>query len=127
MDDGNGRRVHVWRNTDALADEIAAAVELFNQDNTLVQLDSSGQLSPVSLAGLRSLIDASICGVKVVNCGTRWQREFFTFAFNPRPRTPPPTQQSGLPTAQGPTTEPDAEVLREIYQHALLPRVPRVV
>ena len=123
----DGRRVHVWRNTDALADAVAAAVEIYNQGGVLVQLGSDGQLVPVSLAGLRGLIDASICGTRLVPNGTGWKRERFTFAFDPKPRAPNPTWESGLPTAPGPSTEPTAEDLREIYVHALLPRIPRVV
>jgi hypothetical protein len=63
----------------ALADKIAAVVELFNHDGALVQLDpTTGKPIPVNLAAFRDLIANSIAGVRVVNRGGGgvWRCEF---------------------------------------------------
>ena len=54
-----------------------------------------------------------------------WREEFYTFQFAPMPRSPPPTQQSGMPQKVQ-MTEPDDKVLREIYTETLIWRLPRV-
>ena len=60
------------------------------------------------------------------NLQSRWgvEGEFYTFQFAAAPRSPPPTQQSGLPQKVR-VTEPDDKVLREIYTEELIWRVPR--
>jgi hypothetical protein len=58
------------KDIEALADKIAVTIELCNRDGALVRLDPEGKLLPVNLATLRSLIDQSIAGVRLMNCGT---------------------------------------------------------
>src|SRR5262245_28365707 len=102
MEKLNGRRLHLWRGRDvkqdtaALCDALAATTELFNDNGTLVRLDQ-GKLVPVNLAALRDFIAKHIAGVRLVNRGGTWQREFFTYAFAPRPRPPAPTWENPHP------------------------------
>lgn len=127
----NGRRLHHWIGKDRtadiaeLADTIAAVGKLFNHDGVIVQLDPKGKLIQLNLAGLRAFIDQHICGVRLValDNGWQWQRQYFTYQFEPRQRPNPmhwPPPQS-IPDE----TEPDATVLDEIYRHELAPRLPR--
>src|SRR5258705_1902754 len=89
----NGRRLHHWIGKDRtadiaeLADTIAAVGKLFNRDEVIVQLDPTGKLIQLNLAGLRAFIDQHICGVRLValDNGWQWQRQV-TYQFEPRQR-----------------------------------------
>ena len=85
----NGRRLHHWIGKDRtadiaeLADTIAAVGKLFNHDGVIVQLDPTGKLIQLNLAGLRAFIDQHICGVRLValDNGWQWQRQYFTYQY----------------------------------------------
>jgi hypothetical protein len=121
----------VWRgrdrkeDTNELADAIAAAVELFNRDGALVRLNGDGELINVNLAGLRELIDESICGVRAVNRGTRWQREYFSYRFDPLQHPGPRCAEDGLQASENRSTGPDSKVLEQIYRVELLWPIPK--
>jgi hypothetical protein len=124
----NGRRVHHWRGTDreedadALADTIAVALPLFNRDGSLVRLDSAGQLVPINFAAFRKLVDKHVCGERLVQRGSGWQREYFTYQFNTPWRPDPAAAGPRLPPDE---REPDETVLDRIYRSELAMRLPR--
>jgi hypothetical protein len=128
-DKPDGRRVHHWRGKDRatdlarLADAIAAAIELYNRDGTLVRLDENGEIVAVNFADFRKLIDKAICGVRLARRGTKCQREFFTYEFAPPQR--PDASKSG-PRPPPDNSKPDSTVLDEIYRHELIWRLPKV-
>src|SRR5262245_30527721 len=101
----DGRRIHYWRGQDrrqdtaAFAEAIVAAVELFNRGGAPVQLDGNGKLIDVNFAMFRELVDKHICGMRVINRDGIWQREYFTYRFDPPRRHDP--------TISGPQPEPD--------------------
>jgi hypothetical protein len=131
-DDGrNGRAVHTWRGHDRekdiadLAEAIVAAVDgLCNHQGSIAKLDGKGGLMAVNFATLRQLIDKHIAAVRVVFRDGKWQPEFFSYAFLPPPgpdfrhggRRPGPNQ-----------AEPDSLVLKALYEHELVWRLPKVV
>jgi hypothetical protein len=120
--DGRDRKADV----DALADAIAASVEgLCNHDEQLVRLDGNGELVNVNMAAFRELIDKSICGIRVVNRGSGWQREYFTYEFAPR-RRPDPMLAGRGPLPELRNTEPDSATLDQLYRSKLLRRIPKV-
>lgn len=129
----DGRRIHHWsggrdRHEDvvALTITIAEAVEgLANFDGSPALLDKAGGLSPLSLAAFQELIGKNVCGSRIVHHDGMWREEFYTFEFAPVPRSPAPTQQTGVPQKVR-MTEPDDKVLREIYAQELIWRLPRV-
>jgi hypothetical protein len=129
----DGRRIHHWSGRDraadiaSLADTVAAAVPgLANLGGTLARLDAHGGLSPLGRNALQGLIDAAICGVRVVNRDGLWQREYFTFGFEQPPRPDPALIGRG-PLPEIPTTEPDLPALDELLKSELVWRLPRVV
>jgi hypothetical protein len=106
--------------------ELAVAVDgLCNQDGGIARLDENGGLSPVAFADYCDLVDKHIAGVRVVNRDGVWQREYYSYAFAPKPRFGPPTMANPNPGA-GAGREPDATVLDEIYRHELVLRLPKV-
>jgi hypothetical protein len=134
MNDQNelgSRHRHHWsgrdraKDVEALADKVAAVVELYNDDGRLVQLGPAGELVPVNFAAFRDLIANSIAGVRVVNRGGGgvWRCEFYGYAFAPKPRFNP-TAQTPQPPADS-DYEPDATVLDELFRE-LPSRLPRV-
>jgi hypothetical protein len=128
--DPDGRRIHHWRGKDrqtdiaALADAIAAAVEIYNQNEQLVQLGPTGQLIPVNLASLRELIGKHICGMRVVMSNGVGRKEYFSYEFSPAARQGPPRWEDRREAVLA--TEPDDKALRAIYTEELLWRIPRV-
>ena len=61
----------------------------------------------------------------MVKRGTGWEREYYSYRFDPAPRPAPRTAEMGLQRSEIRTTEPDAKVLEEIYKNELVWRVPR--
>jgi hypothetical protein len=129
--DPDGRRIFHWRGKNreqdiaALADVIAAAVEIYNQNEQFVQLGPTGQLIPVNLASLRELIGKHIAGMRVVVSNGVGRKEYFSYSFDPAARPGPPRWEDhgrGAVIA----TEPDDKALRQIYTDELLWRIPRV-
>jgi hypothetical protein len=76
-----GRHRHHWSGRDrakdfeALADKVAAVVELYNDNGRLVRLGPAGELVPINFAAFRDLIASSIAGVRVVDRGGVWRCE----------------------------------------------------
>ena len=130
-DELGNRHQHRWSGLDrdkdiaALADKLAEVVDnLFNHDGALVQLDPTGKLLPVNRAALHDIITKHIAAVRVVNRDGVWRKEFFSYAFAPKPRFGPPTVAN--PRADKDTGhEPDLEVLDQLFRHELLWRVPK--
>jgi hypothetical protein len=126
----DGRRLHHWRGKDrqvdiaTLADAIAATGELFNHNETLVQLDGNGKLINVNLAALRELVCKRICGVRVVVSNGVGRKEFYSYEFAPTVRPGPPRWEDRR-QQPGPTTGPDDKALMQIYKDELLWRIPR--
>jgi hypothetical protein len=126
------RRIFHWAGYDRAADTIAltAAVAetvsgLCNRDGRIARLNEDGSLDAISLAGLHSLIDQHLCGLRIVKNGAGFKREYFNYSFDPAPHPGPPTQASGLRGSRR-SDGPDAAILREIYDQ-LPARLPRVV
>jgi hypothetical protein len=108
----------------ALADAIAGAVDgLCNYNESIARLNGKGDLDAISLDIFRDLIERNICGLRVVHNGTGWQREYFTYGFEPQSR-PDPRVSGPRPPLDN--SKPDSNVLDEIYRVELLWRVPRV-
>jgi hypothetical protein len=129
----DGRLVHHWRGTDrktdieALADAIVAAVpDLFvGREGGIVQHDKGGGSNPINWQRYRALIDQHVCGVRLVpNGGAGWQKEYFTYAFDPPPG---PDWKHGGRRPSPNREEPDNAVLDQIYRELLAPRLPRAV
>jgi hypothetical protein len=131
MNELGNRRLHHWRGKDrqadiaALADAIAAAVELYNHGGGLVRLDGNGKLVNVNLDALRELIGKHICAVRAVPNGTGWRKEYFSYAFAPAARLGPPRWEDHRRQPDL-AVEPDDKALRQIYTDELLWRIPRV-
>jgi hypothetical protein len=126
-----GRRVFHWvgidRNADvaALTAAVAETVPgLCERSGSVARLTENGELEHVNLDRLRQLIGQSLCGVRVVPNGSKFQRDFFTFEFAPVSNPGPRTAAMGLQRATR-SDGPDEGVLREILQRLpqLLPRV----
>jgi hypothetical protein len=107
----DGRYIHHWVGKDRTADSaslaatIAEAVDgLCNYDGTLAWLDENGGLNPVNLAGLQDLIGKKVCGMRIIPNGSGWQREFYSYAFEPAPRPDPALAGRSLPPQPAKTT-----------------------
>jgi hypothetical protein len=128
------RVVHHWHGVNreadlaALADAVAASVEVFDDNGSLVRLSEDGKLVNINRADLQELIGKRICGMRAVNPeGTGWQREYFSYQFDPPPRLGPPTAANPRPGEGQPNNGPDAADLDRLYRTELLPRLPKVV
>jgi hypothetical protein len=126
-----GRRVFHWagQNRDADITALTAAVAetvpgLCERSGSVAKLTEGGELEHVNLDRCRQLIGQSICGMRIVPNGSKFQREFYTFEFAPVPNPGPRTAAMGLRRATR-SDGPDEGVLREILQRLpmLLPRV----
>jgi hypothetical protein len=128
----DGRMIFVWRgaeDTGRLADAIAdagAAKGLCNYDGRLARVDPAGALVPMNLAAFQDFVGQNICGARVVCLDGIWQHEHYTFQFAPTPRPRNPTAATALPRDE-PSREPDAAILRMLYDREVLLRIPRVV
>ena len=124
MKSPDGRTVVAWHPRDRktgvetgvehLVEAIVANVELFNYRNTLARLGADGQLINVTPSALVGLIAEKICGVRLVKNGSGWQRQFFTYGFDRRPRAAPRAEDFGKPVE--PETEPDITVLDVLHR-----------
>jgi hypothetical protein len=124
------RELHFWRggdrkaDIDRLADSIAAAVPgLYNHNGELVQINPMGQLAGISRNELHRLIDRHIAGVRAVMRNGRWEPEYYSYPFAPKPRRGPPTWENPNPDA-GSESEPDNKALDEIHRTELVWRLP---
>jgi hypothetical protein len=129
MDDElRGRIVFTWpgRNrradTDELARAIASTGELYQGDGWFCRIHG-GQKLQVNFAQFRAFLDERIAGVRAVYRDGSWQREYFSYRFDPPPRrdqTKPAPDDDLYP-------EPDANVLDDLYRRSLAPLLPKVV
>ncbi len=129
--DPDGRKIVHWSGVDRqrdinnLIDAVTAAGELFIDHGGRIVRPIEGDLAPVNLAALHTFIGKHVCGVRLVNPGPGYEREYFSYQFPQRSRLPQPTQENPNPSL-GPEREPDFSVLDEIYRQLLAPRLPRV-
>jgi hypothetical protein len=117
------------QNRDADIAALAAAVAetvpgLADRNGSIARLTEDGELIHVNLPMLRELISQSLCGMRIVPNGSKFQREFFTFEFAQTPNPGPRTAAMGLQKATR-SDGPDDAVLRQVYDMlpTLLPRV----
>jgi hypothetical protein len=123
----DGRHVFTWhdQNVDELANVIASTIEVYAHNDGLVTL-KDGKLIPLNLTDFHALVSQHICGVRVVNNGKGWVKEYTTFQFAHTPHPGPRTAAMGLARWED-SREPDAKILAEIYSSKILKLVPKVV
>jgi hypothetical protein len=118
-DELNGRRLHVWRGQDLVADVnalmdaiVASGAEIYNRDGRLVHLDG-GKLVPVPRDQLPEIIGRHLVTKRPVNRGTadepHYEIEYSAFSFAP-----------GVDTRYG----PDDRVLTTLHTGRGFERLP---
>jgi hypothetical protein len=125
----DGRFVFHWRGKDRkqetsdLAEAIIAAVDgLCNHSGAIARLNGNGDLDAINLAAFHELISKNLCGVRVVPNGSGWQREYFSYKFDPPPL--PDMAHGGRRVPDN--SLPDANVLDVIFRTELVWRLPKV-